>query len=104
MKIVRQDISVVPDVTSENVLIFLGGMRISLSSEEAKGLSDDLDGAVVALKRASGPVAIAAATTTPPPAPEPAKPVEVAVQTASRVFAGSRPSGDSRPAGFRPLG
>jgi hypothetical protein len=59
MEIVREDISVVPDAGGREVVIVLGGYRISLDEEEARLLSTGIAGALAALPRA-GAGAVAA--------------------------------------------
>ena len=98
MKIVREEVTVVPDVDAREVLVLLGGYRISLSEEEGAAMAAALGAAVSALERHRAPVALTPASTVPRETAE----SEAALEGLVRVFE-SRAVAEPRRDGFRPL-
>jgi hypothetical protein len=96
MKISREEITVVPDMESSEVLVLAGSYRISLTEEESRLLARSLERACTVLERHRAPVALTAAL----PAKE--KPEsETARDALVRVF--ERNGADRRTDGLRPL-
>lgn len=98
MKIVREEVTVVPDVDAREILMLLGGYRISLTEEEGSKMAAALTAAVAALERHRAPIALTPASIQPREKTE----SDGALEGLVRVFE-SRAVGEARREGFRPL-
>jgi hypothetical protein len=100
MRIAREEITVVPDMETSEVLVLAGSYRISLSEEESRLVARALDRAVAVLERHRAPVALSAANS---PANGKEKPEgETARDALVRVFERNGVT-ERRPEGLRPL-